>query len=132
MVLFPLQTNASASKNVSTDKSARIPSHDFRAWDEYDADQAAERVDNEAKKSSSSVSTSPKGIPIELSEAGTYLYVSLFPAAITPYRSPLLPIPTTNAPPLSPLSAIPTTTALPLSPHSHSNHQCTAFITSLH
>ena len=64
------QTNAGASQNVSTGKSERIPSHDFRAWDKYDADRGAESVDSEAKKSSSSVDVSPKGIPTELSETG--------------------------------------------------------------
>ena len=57
---------------MSTGKSERIPSHDFRAWDKYNADREAESVDNEAKKSSSSVEVSPKGIPTELSETGKY------------------------------------------------------------
>jgi hypothetical protein len=68
-----LQTDAGASQNVSTGKSERIPSHDFRAWDKYDADREVEGVDNGSKKTLSSVSVSPKGIPMELSETGKHL-----------------------------------------------------------
>ena len=77
--MYSLQTDAGASQNVSTGKSERIPSHDFRAWDKYNADREAENVDNEAKKSSSSVGVSPKGIPTELSETGEHLCAPLPP-----------------------------------------------------
>ena len=79
--MYSLQTNAGASQNVSTGKSERIPSHDFRAWDKYDVDREAERVDNEAKKSSpSAAGVSPKGIPTELSETGMHLCVPIPPS----------------------------------------------------
>ena len=58
---------------MSTGKSERIPSHDFRAWDKYDADGEAENMDNGSKKTLSSVGVSPKGIPTELSETGKHL-----------------------------------------------------------
>ena len=72
--MYSLQTDAGASQNMSTGKSERIPSHDFRAWDKYNADGEAENVDNGSKKTlSSSVGVSPKGIPTELSETGKHL-----------------------------------------------------------
>ena len=71
--MYSLQTDAGASQNVSTGKSERIPSHDFRAWDKYDADGEAESVDNSSKKTLSSVGVSPKGVPTELSETGRHL-----------------------------------------------------------
>ena len=61
------------NNDTAAGMSQRIPSHDFRAWDRFDADEAAEKVDkSEKKKSGSSVDLSPKGIPVELSEAGKF------------------------------------------------------------
>ena len=63
---------STASNGIASGKSERIPSHDFHAWDKYDADNEAKRVDeDEKKKNGSSPIMSPKGIPIELSEKGT-------------------------------------------------------------
>ena len=46
-----LRTNAEKSK-------ARIPGHDFRAWDKYDVDKALDEVDSNASKSNKSSSSS--------------------------------------------------------------------------
>ena len=68
MYVLSLQANGSATDNgVSSKKSDRIPSHDFRAWDKFDADKEAEKVDKERSKVPT---TSPKGIPLELSDSG--------------------------------------------------------------
>ena len=68
------QTDVGPSNGVASEKqgkSERIPSHDFHAWDKYDAEKEADKVNKEKeKKSSSSPIMSPKGIPADLSETG--------------------------------------------------------------
>ena len=70
-----IQANATTTNNgVASRKSERIASHDFQAWDRYDADNEAEKVDkNEKSNRSSPVTVSPSGIPIELSDKGKLL-----------------------------------------------------------
>ena len=77
-----MQTKAdqgATNNNVAAGKSERIPSYDFRAWDKFDAEKVAGKVDETEMKRGSTPIMSPKGIPLELSDIGRLFFTPPLP-----------------------------------------------------